>query len=672
MAEFNPDVGAGPNTNWLGYSQGQSANKTIGKLFEGFSEAADAGLKAYDSAKRTEISLAANKEVNNNLSVAPSQPVPIPEGLKDGLSKLDGYKNALDQGVMSDVEFKVRMDKTAKELRNKYGQGWTDVIDNSLANAQGVSTANQLRTELLSTIKEATAAQDDFAKRKMSFLEKESEYIGNPNVQAAYRKTTGQDFRFGADYNYYALLSAVSAQKALEHQTAVRNAELNLYENADKVNNIQNKKTIAGVASDFVRSTFNEAANKPWADWKKSVSNALDPNGPGGAKLAPEEETQIRMLWNVFKTQAMAKTEEMLSSPEVSNALPDSKDRADIRALVENQIGVYQNMMEDKNYGIFNAIVNENASIESMSTNGVITDPKYGSMMSSIQSMIKIGLPMNVVNQYIDTFNANGLTGPELMKKQMEQHLFGKMIAGGVPDSELIDKYVGEGATKDQIMNALTARVRFALDPAISKEQAVEVMKGLFEDPYGDQYLKTYAKKDPAGMFAMIASPQMTEKMYGTEMWDTYKEWAYNQFIAIGQLAADTIVTSKRGSDSLKITFDGKQFQIEGLTDQSLGKRSALSAGIEHAQAIFAQRAITQMNSYLQQIEPITKHDKITPDYFLQIFMNGQNINGIENEGNFYTKFVNALDEYITSTVESGSAAANSERITGGKNPKTQ
>ena len=652
MAEFNPDVGAGPNTNWLGYSQGSSANKTIGKLFEGFSEAADTGLKAYDTAKRTEISLAANKSVNDTLSTAPTQPVPIPDGLKDGLSKLDGYKNALDQGVMSDVEFKVRMDKTAKELRNKYGQGWTDVIDNSLANAQGVSTANQLRTELLSTIKEANSAVDDFAKRKMNFLEKESEYIGSADVQAAYRKEKGVDFKFGADYDYPLMLSLVSAKKALEHQTAVQNAEIALYKGQDDVNTTVNKKAVTSIASDFLRNTFNEAANKPWADWKKSVGNAIDPKSAEGEKLSPEEKTQIAMLWNVFQTQTLAKTEEMLSSPDVSTALPEEKDREDIRQLVAKRLNVYQQMMNEQSFGMFNAVANENASIKEMATNRIVTDPLYGSMITSIEALTAKGVPYSVIDSYIQSFNVNGLTGPALMKKQMEQHLFGKMIAGGVPDTELIEKYVGDGATSDQIMNALTARVRFALDPAISKEQAVEVMKGLFDDPYSDQYLKTYAKKDPAGMFAMIVTPQMTEKMYGTEMWDTYKGWAYEQFVAIGQLAANTIVVGKKESDALTPTFDGKAFHLPEYKDEQLRNRSPISAGFENFQYTYANRAVTQMNAYLQAMEGIFKYDKIDPTLFLKEFMDGKDIKGIENEGNFYTKFLKALDDAAKATAK--------------------
>lgn len=671
MAEFNPETGVEPNTNWLNASQGYSANKTIGNLFKGFADAADSGLKAYDQTKRTNIALDASRQVEALATTKPTEPVAIPPGLKMTLEKVDKYRNAVQQGAMSDIEFKIRLDKTAKEMRSKYGEGYRDVIDNSLANAQGVSTANQVRDELLQQIKaEATAGDKELA-RNLSFLNQNEEIIGGGNFQAAYETYTGKKFN-PADFNYYAAYSISAGIKAKKYDLEYKTAALNYVDKEQTVNENVAQKVAAEDVSARITSLFNDKASPEWLRYKQTLTASTDPKGPGGASLTPEEQTQLRTMWNTVNFQAQLMVDQVLAQ-DYSTTITSKAARDNIKDIVASRLGIYQKTLDDQQFGLFNAVALENAAKGAQAESDITNDPLLGEFTSRLSALQKMGWPLDSLNNAINTmqFDINGkkVEGAEVRRKLLQNSLFGSLMGSENAASDILFAAEAAGLSPADNMQALEQKVKTVLDPTVSKELAASGMSNIYAQ-VGDDFVEKFATDDPSRMIQLLASHEMTDKMYGTKMYSSYLQWLSEQFRGVAIPAANTLISAQQTTDDTLVNFDGKRFSVEE-TNFGLSKHSAAGKLIEQNRFAQAKRQVDIMNTYIDAVEYAFKKGGASDQQITQhilSFFGGQSVQEFDKQGSWYT----LMKKAIIKNIEESSAEANSQRVTGGKNPKTQ
>lgn len=671
MAEFNPETPQAPNTNWLNYSQGYSANKTIGNLFKGFAEAADAGLQAYDRTKRTDIALAANQSVEGIATGKPDQPVQVPEQLKASLGKLDQYKSALDQGVMSDLEFKVRLDKTAKEMRRTFGSGYSDLIDNALANAQGVSTANQVRDELLKQIDAETRQGTDIEKRNLALLNQNEEIIGLPDFQTAYQTYTGTKWN-PADFNYYAAYSISSGIKAKKYAMESKKAALDYLDKETSVTETVATKVAAEDISAKVTSFFNDKPSQEWLKYKETLANSTSDKGPGGVKVTPEEQTQLRAMWNTVNAQAMLMVDRVLAEDYGSTIVSEAR-RNDIRGIVKSRLGIYQSTLDDQQFGLFNAVALENAAKGAQAESDVFSDPLLGEFTLRLGVLQKNGWDLDILNGAIQSmdFNVGGkvVSGAEVQRKLIQNSLFGSLLDNEKTASDVLFAAEAAGLAPADTMVALEQKIKATLDPGTSKELAASSMGNIFAQK-GDDFVEKFASEDPTRMIQLLASREMTDKMFGTKMYTPYLEWITEQFRGVAVPAASTLISAQQSTDDTLVNFDGKRFSVEEL-NTGLSKHSAAGKIIERQWLNDARVQVGIMNSYIDAMEYAFKKggasDAQITQHILQFF-NGQSVQEFDKQGSWFT----VLKKAVAKNVEEASAVANSEKATGGKNPKTQ
>jgi hypothetical protein len=656
MAEFNPETPQAPNTNWLNASQGYQSNKVIGNLFKGFAETVDTGIKSYAETKRTQISLAANAGVDNIVNSKPTEPVQVPEGLKASLGKLDQYKNALDQGVMTDLEFKVRLDKTAKEMRRTFGSGYGDLIDNALANAQGVSTANQVRDELLKQVDAENRNADDMTKRKMNFLEKEMEFISNPNVLAQYEAYTGSKFNPN-DYNYSAMLMAVSAQKSIEHTITTSKAKLEL-DNATNDATVEQSQRVAGLeVSQITRSLFNAKGNPVWRDFENARVSSSDPKGPGGATVTPEEKAQLEGLYANLENQVRLTVRQKLTDPNEPYAvtLTTEKQRQDIENIALGELQIYKDSMFNEQYGIFGATARQAAAISADATYNILADPVYGKIQAKIASMKTLGFDMDLVNGAFQAMSFTGkdgkpVNGAAYQRQMLQEQIFANFLASDKGTAELITAFTNAGLPPIQTKKALEERVKLVTNPSNDPEKAAQMMRNLFADPESQNFIEEFASTDPMGMFGMLASKQMTDKMYGTEMWGQYLSWSLNQFNGIAVPLKSDIIKGQTGTDTTFIKWDGKQFSIDGAGAKVLLKSNPLTNPVGYANNAVEYNnyrnvlmAVNNMNAYISLLDYAVSKDGETIAPYIENLFDGIPVQDQKKQGSMLTQMKQAI-----------------------------
>lgn len=658
MAEFNPDIGPQPGNNFAAYSQGYSPNRAIGQLLSGFAEAGQTYVKERDNSTRKDIALTANTEVSNVLSSKPIEPVDLPPEMKSSLTKLENYKTALAQGVMGDVEFKTRLDKTAKELRRRFGSGWGVEIDNALANAQGTSTANQLRTELNSQIDTYKRASDKTYDKKLSFMQNELEIIGTGTFQNFYQQQTGQKFTYNGDYNYEVAAAGVAQLKAEKYQQDRDKAMLDLNKSVNSYNEDNGVRDAQKRIDLMSRDIFNESTNKAYGTYLGAQTAAM-----ADGTLNAQESVQLTQLFSAFKQDALIRAQGVLSS-EYSGVITTEAGKAAVMSSLTDKLSVYESALTNKDMGLITALARSNAYILDDSLGRLIKDPDYGEVNSAVSAMNKLGFPPEIIAQgylaaSVKLPGGGTVTGPQVVQDLVAKAMFGSLMTNTNSIYNLASDYTKAGASPESIRSSLTTQLRSVLNPSVSPEQASQMVRSLFEGSENINFIRDFAKKDRIGLLSLMASPEMTKKLQGTEVWGFYAQWVNSQFLTISQSARDTILSAKQGGGAVDVTFDGDKFVLSGFKPSI---KTAVTAGplgpSVIAQDVLAYRnaykAVSDINSYLNIMKPVAEVDGITISEMVQSLFQTEDINKVKpDENSVFKKMSDALDKLAKDTAES-------------------
>lgn len=654
---FNPEVGPQDNNNFINSSRGVDANKAIGTLFSGLGDAFEQHVQAKDQETRQAILQESHTSTDSILRSSPQAPITVPQELQTQIASLGRIKNAYSQGVMGDTEFKMKIDTLAKKMRSRFGVGYTNEIDNALSNATGTSTANQVRQELIQNINALQSQTDKEQTKRDKWIDSNSKYLGDPNFRANYRALTGRDFEIGTDFNYAAAQAAVSGVKSYEHSIAARKAELELEAAGTKSSEDKAMQVASIEAAKVSKDIFNTGVNAGFKELQDATSASTNPKSPGGEKVTPEEENNIRIAFNKFRTDASLKVDGLLTDPEgpYVSRITSSKSRDDVKAIVLDRVSLYEKALMERDFGLLNQLAAQNAANTQYGTYSLMTDEKLGDFHTTYQALSKIYDPLMLQKILTQSPAGGGETAQQKMERVIGNSLVAALIKGDKSAGDLFSMAIQAGLDnpklyRDSLARAITEGV---LAPETTKEQASNMVKSLFEAPNQADFLRDYAVNDPMKLFTLMASPAMTEKLKGTEIWPKYSRWAYEQFSEAGRKAANTMIDTQVSSDRAAVTFDGKQFRLEvgallpSPLDAGGTAIQTMRSGWEQMKVVAANQAVTDMNMYLNLVDPIATADGASVDQLIGVMFNGQAVQNYKKQGSLFTQMNMAIDTWL-------------------------
>lgn len=223
MAEFNPKVDSVGSNNYINYSERYGGNQAWGTLFEGLAKGADQMVQkniqgqintAVDQANNEyfnidNITATQNGAPGNGVEVGDSggtvtragtstpggtDPNNLPKAVRDGGEVINHLGKAYENGTYSETNYWSQLNAKVKALKAQY-PGYSDDIDQMVANATNNPTANQLRKSLYDDWNAKASASTKAIDNDYKFLTEDSHigYLGDELRQKALTRTMTPD-----------------------------------------------------------------------------------------------------------------------------------------------------------------------------------------------------------------------------------------------------------------------------------------------------------------------------------------------------------------------------------------------------------------------------------------------------------------------------------------------
>lgn len=656
MAKFNPDVQVNDNQSYIGFSQGQPANKALGILFEGLGNAAGTYLegKRADEQKQFTQDVQAGVDAIDNTSMGSLFDVTgaktaeeLPSVLKAGQTKLERLAQARAQGTLpDDLYYSTQVNALAKKLRSQYPQ-YSDKIDDMLSNATGTSTANQLRRHALKVFEDEEKAASDETKRKDKLVGDalEKGYLSDPVVTGVYKKVTGKDFD-ASNFNEKALQFAIGT-RAAEDADMKRAKDKLEYEAAQGTADKKKAKEVAtqsmiNLRDNILFSAMNATGPKGYRTGPSQMENLnqVIQKGMADGQLTPEETEGIIAIVNRVELDLNSKAEQLLTTTDnngfsFAKYLTDPKDREDVKAVL---LAPIQNIKEalggkEVKWGILRAT--ERQVTAKTLGNELVKQGDFNQMLNQAKSMYGEEFVNSVLREAENDPTFANLPENE---KAAAQKITAMLMNGATP-SEAASVAVQGGVSAGGINAGLQTWIKQISTGDITKEQAVAAAKGLYSER-NNQFLSDFSKQNPEQLFYTLTNPAFVEKLKGTEAEADIYSWSLYQAKTLMQPLANQIYDTQVFSDASQITYDPgkKRFVFNGPEEAT----SYLSGGsprmLDSYKAKLGNEAVAKINRYLDVLEPIAAANGTSIEDTLSVVFMGRDYKNLQKEGSIWTR----------------------------------
>ncbi len=626
-------------TGLSNFSRQTQPDESLGILFEGLGKSINNTMNALDDSNKMQINLDATKAVDAAVNQH------MPPAIQEFQGNIADLQNARDQGTYSEVAYKTTLLQKSKEMISRFPQ-YADVINQSLASAEGTSVANDLRKARSAEIDSEKAATDKKYTERKQFFDANDQIIGQAEVQRRYQELSGQKYELGSmDFDESAMRRAVAEKKATIAVMAQKQAEASFNHAVAPDYAMQKLNTLA-------RSQFSQIGNTQLGAF---LAQAQEFQKSGG-QIDPEEFKILTQRWNQLKTLGLAAGEEALSDPNDPGLKGlQANDRTTALAAHKSKYEVYEQMLVSKDFGLLGQVQREFERDQVQLQSDLL---KSSPATATIIAFSKMGLPPELVqNIFVDSDKA--FVGDRI-KSEIANAAVSAMATGKTTLNDAEKDWIKNSGSKnpgpmiDHVTNQLG---KLLSDPNTPDEALVSVAKNIFRKENQD-YLQKLKPAERLEVFKRLVKPSMVQRLTAAgdqKALKSLNDWATMQFDTLSAPARDTLLDAQVDSDFSNVTFDGKRFIVapnglavsKGLVGAITNPLQTIQNGVEYMKYSAAASAASTLNQYLETMTPIWEANGMDPKATLDKLMQGSAIENQVKQGNFFTKLQTSIHDYI-------------------------
>lgn len=663
MVAFNEnDNQAIVSTGLSNASRGVPADESLGILFKGLGDTLQNGLNAFDESTKVKIEMMADQAVNGpGGAVAEASPDAngnLPPSAQASLGNIASYRNALDQGAISQVTFDNRVATEAKRIRASVPPGYGPMVERALSSAVGASTANQARQTQLAAMKQAQSAQSKVMKNMNDWMEKESnqKMLLDANVKQNFSMLTGgkmtvEQMMLNPDpANFKLLQLAVANRQAIDSNVARVESEI-------KARDLIRNDQVNVLADKFIEDSFNANISKEYSTFISIRNSASDPRSPGGASWTPDEERQVAAAYQAFDLGARSNMESWMAKNQVGDSV-----RANLRTRIDERLKPWKNFLDDPNMGALGA--------QDRLWNGQqreIAQKLAGSvdLMPLLMGMQKNGVPPDIQSAILNKL-AEGKSKEQLIGQLSDPALLAS-LSGIVTIPEAINVLAGQSDNPNRDVKKYFDDLAMSLGVSTQNPQGTAgIAKAIF-DPKNKGILDKLATENRIGTFEKFVTPQMIDALVksgdkGALAFAT--QWANDQFDVIARPAQNTVWERQANSGSIEFKFENGRFSIGSIGGGTplgnaavrsaenaipgLGAYNAITGAWDMRQNSSAMQAVSDINRYIAVMEPVWKAQGIDARTALAVKFG--DIGSVKKNGSLFEALGSALISSLNPT----------------------
>ena len=571
FVEYNPQE---QGINFTGRSQGYtSVGEVIGKSMKGLAQTASLFLENRDKEQKNNLIKDADTAADSLLTDVPENATPfsddpgkgsadMPAGLSSGLNNFNRYAKAYAKGGNSDLDIYGKMLVAAKQLKAKYPNHVSDV-DNLIQSALNSKPANTVRKELNSLLdaenrKNAEGA-DNTSKFYRQWASTNSEYIAS----AGYKMS---DLDFSNENQMRTLWNHVSQIQADDLKTTQTKNRIEL----DTAVGSVDAKRYKTLASTEIGNKVDQSlrAGSPLFDEFIKQKNAATADN----NVTPEEQQQLSAAFGSLSSAMQLEAQALVNGPFYTKGLPSKSDRDDVLSIVNSRLQVYQDMLDNKMYGLFEGVNNQIKSKYNQTELDTLNG-KYGDYTKIVLQATKNGIPLDSIDAALtNIYGDAGLA--DLKLKAARQYVTTGVASGAIPNlGTAIGEAGKDGITDPAFFRKTLSDTQFVLtDPNQDPKVVDNVAKATYQSKNNDELLKQFGGTSQRQVFNQLTDPRIFARLKGTENYALAETWTKNQFAQLNKQNMDKIVEqSGEIGKSFDLFFDPKTSAIQVIALKNLG-----------------------------------------------------------------------------------------------------
>jgi hypothetical protein len=653
MAVFNPPISVNLGGDFVNRSQGQTPNRALGELFSGLAGVVTDYSKQKKQAEAKALTTAVQGSVDRlDQQAVPDTPASIfsPQqdasgaseghpGLVSAQDRLGRLAQAKKTGVMSDLEYATKVAAEAKRLRVLFPDQ-TDKIDDMFANAVGTSTSNAMRRELLQSIASEDRVRAKEQSDRQDLLKSFPDILGSADLQKSYKDATGQDFN-PDNFNMNGLLYVKGRVEKEKSDIQLAQGRANLAETGSKQRAdafyVAGIKQAATLRDRIIGDTFNSKEAVPGTNFKFSdINQTINKYAADG--FSPDEITAINQQINQAETVLKQVADQMIDGVDKDGnslraEIKDPKKLDEIRDTILGPLNIVKESFAGKN--------------ADLSTLNIIKIDQQARKDAGENAFLKAngGTLLNNLKAFRDNFpEAASAYNQILVKRLNNQPLspeesataakIGMYLDGKSSLHDLLLKYEEDfSQNKAGVSAGINSWAQTLTSPQVPKEEAAKLANSVFSASEHD-LLEKFGEKNPQALFDTLVSPEMTNKLKDTEVFDKYSAWSFAQARAIMKPYRDQMADAQSGLRSMDIAYDEKTHRFVVTPNAAGAVTDSLLNPLFSKYGLYkGKTAVDGLNTYLNRIQPILDANKISVETFLELTFTGQPYKDIQKQG---------------------------------------
>jgi GH24 family phage-related lysozyme (muramidase) len=554
FVDYNPQE---QGINFTGRSQGfTSPLEVVGKAMKGVANTTSLFLENKDKEEKNRLLKDADSVADSLLKDVPIDE-DLPSGMQSGLDSFNRYAKAYSRGGNSDLDLYTKMTLQAKQLKAKYPQ-YADNVDSAIQSALGSKPANRVRQELNSLLDKEMAADQEKSGSTEKFYRQwastNSEYLG----KAGYKVS---DLDFTNDKQMMTVWNHVSKMQGedLSVRTAKNAAELNTATGKQQVDNYK------AVASEEIGTKIDQvlrAGTPAFDQFMASKNKAMKDN-----IVTPEEQAEISQLWGAIQSQIKLESTALVNSPFYNRVLVSKSDREDVLSKVDERLGVYNDMLTNGMFGLFNGVKNQIESKYAIEELKVLQGT-YGDYTKFIMLGRKMGIPLESIDAALEQLHGPGPL-QDLKTQAARQFLTTGVVTGAISNlGEGLGKAAQDGVATPEFAKKTLDDISFILtDPNQDKQVVSNTVKSVYQSMTNDTLLKQFKGESKRVVFNRLTDPRIFERLKGTEEYALAEDWAKNQFVELNRSNVDQFIEHSGSiGQGFDVIFDPKSSTLKIAT----------------------------------------------------------------------------------------------------------
>ncbi len=496
----------------------------------------------------------------------PANPGTIPEPLKQLGEQLTNLRNAHEQKRLSTVNYYARQESAMRETMAKYPHVPRADFRKVYKNSIGYDPTEKL-TDALTRQEEYERRRSDRSEDRWVQQQKDAAEVGIPAkfIQTAGRTSEGRN----------QIVMETLHRKGQESNIKRREMALNLEgketeassRRAEELANLKFDTEAARLFSNATASTMG-----------KGIVDRLQQFAARGSKpLSASEMAEVQQIASQLEQQKQAIKQRVLYTPvedstgqkmTLASRIRDQQRIDGIEKRIDAQFTFYKDAISNQQYGI----LFHNKNMLEAAKDGAGLSAMKIPLFERIAGLEKIGAK--------DAVNMAITRNVEKLGSALENYLIGNGVidaAEGKPARESLRRLKEEGVTNPRAYQSVVkGQIDVLTNDKASPQAGIQAAKSLFGPENigmlnGDATMK-FDSKSKLRIFSEYTSPKVVERIkqlgaVDPSVMQQYKAWAEDAAVTVTRENFDTLRTHiSTPSDSMRITFDGKRFQVNYST----------------------------------------------------------------------------------------------------------